>query len=119
MERADLFVTGLRMSFEYWLVGVGFGNFQNHSAVFMSFEPREVYAHNTYLTWSSELGIAGIALYVLMLHAFYKRLRTNKLIIISFLGLILQLNFLVANTAPFLFLYFGALLAVVSRVDKI
>lgn len=112
-ERLDLVTAGLKMFFEHVWLGVGFGNFQILSADYMSFFPRSVYAHNTYITIAAESGVFGIMLYLFFLLQLCRRLlqRGHQFLFVSLLGLIGSNFFLVAHYFPVAYLYFASLVS--------
>jgi len=111
-ERVDLIFAGIRMFYENFLFGVGFGNFQIWSPDYMSLFPREAYAHNTYLTVASETGITGFAFYLLFIIAFFRQIKETKewLLMTSFVGFVASNFFLVAHYFPVAYLYLAAML---------
>lgn len=115
-ERTDLFFAGIRMFSEYPWLGVGFGNFQELSAEFMSFFPRQVYAHNTFITVLSEQGIVGFFFYLAFIYAIGSQLLRNQeyLLFASLAGLCMSSFFLVAHYFPLTYLYFAAVAAQMS-----
>lgn len=113
-ERLDLLISGVSMFLDNILLGVGFGNFQLRIADYMTFFPREVYAHNTYVTVAAESGIIGFATYLTFLVTiFFGLLRRKQFyVLVSFFGLLASNFFLVAHYFPIAYLYFAAVAGV-------
>jgi len=110
-ERYDLLFAGARMFYDNIFFGVGFGNFQLYSTEYMTFFPREVYAHNTYLTIASEGGVLIFCFYLAFISSGMSSLRKygNPFIIVSFVGFLLSNFFLVAHYFPVAYLYLAAI----------
>lgn len=101
-ERLDVFFAGIKMFFDYPFFGVGYGNFQRFSSSYMDFFPREVLAHNTYITILAELGILGFLLFVFYLYSIGNVISKSKdsVLIVSFIGYLMSIYFLVAQAFP-------------------
>lgn len=115
-ERFDLLQAGWRMFIKNWATGVGFGGFEYYSPDYMIFEPRNVVAHNTFLTIASEQGILGFLIFsTIFLGIISKYNKENrKFIIASIIGLCGNMFFLVAHYMPFIY----AFLAIISSYSK-
>jgi O-antigen ligase len=66
--RRELLDRGIQVAANHLLIGVGMGNFHIYSI-------REQVAHNSYLEISSELGIAGLIAYLILIFAPLRSLR--------------------------------------------
>lgn len=118
-ERVDLLFAGLRMFQDHYISGVGFGSFQLHSAEYMSFSPRKVFAHNTYLTVAAETGIFGFFVFLVPLFWMVVRIKSiNEMLFLSLIGVMFSYFFLVANYFPFLaylFAIYGSIIGLSVR----
>jgi len=101
-ERLDVFFAGIKMFKDYPWFGIGYGNFQHFSSFYMDFSPREVVAHNTYITILAELGIIGLLIFIAFLYFIFKIVEKTKDsgLLVSFLGYVFSIYFLVAQAFP-------------------
>lgn len=120
LERFDLMVAGVDMFFDNFWTGVGFGNFHLFSFDYMSFYPREEYAHNTYLTVAGETGFFGLFFYLVFLILIIARVLRfkNSYLLISLIGLLLSNFFLVAHYFPIAFFYIAVLMGATESYSR-
>jgi O-antigen ligase len=79
-ERVELIFKSLSLTLEYPVFGVGMGNFSSASAgQWNTGTGRDwIQTHNTYLQFSAELGIPGVALYFVLLVATFKTFKRAR-----------------------------------------
>jgi O-antigen ligase len=79
-ERLQLLVKAISLTMEHPIFGVGMGDFSSASAHQWNTGSGHdwVQTHNTYFQYSSELGIPGLILYVLLLRVTFKTLRLAR-----------------------------------------
>lgn len=79
-ERLQLIIKAVSLTFEHPVFGVGMGDFSSASAhQWSTGSGRDwVQTHNTYLQYSSELGLPGLMLYILLLVTTFKTLRRAR-----------------------------------------
>ena len=110
-ERVDLIFSGINMFLDYPFLGLGFGNFQLYTEQYMSFFPRKVFAHNSYLTVLAELGILGFTIWFIPLFITFKRLNKESCIFgACLIGLFLSYFFLVAIYFQFIAFFLALLI---------
>lgn len=95
LSRVDLWKTGLNMTRGNFLFGVGIGNsvreFYNYTSGTLLI--RNPHFHNLYLTISSEMGVIGLLLFLLIVYELFCKVRMMKIKELDFLyiGLIAYL----------------------------
>ena len=79
-ERLQLIIKAVSLTFEHPIFGVGMGDFSSASAhTWSTGSGRDwVQTHNTYLQFSSELGLPGLVLYIILLVTTFKTLRRAR-----------------------------------------
>jgi O-antigen ligase len=79
-ERLQLIIKAVSLTFEHPIFGVGMGDFSSASAhQWSTGSGRDwVQTHNTYLQFSSELGVPGLVLYIILLTTTFKTLRRAR-----------------------------------------
>ncbi len=79
-ERLQLIIKAVSLTFEHPIFGVGMGDFSSASAhQWSTGSGRDwVQTHNTYLQFSSELGLPGLVLYIILLVTTFKTLRRAR-----------------------------------------
>lgn len=118
-ERLDLLFAGIKMFIDNFWFGVGFGNFQLYSAEYMTFFPRSVYAHNTYLTIAAELGVFGLLVWGSgLLYLYLVMSRRSFIYCLSIIGVLFSYFFLVANYFQFMAFYFAYLVSCHQKLGR-
>jgi O-antigen ligase len=79
-ERLQLIIKAVSLTFEHPIFGVGMGDFSSASAhQWNTGSGRDwVQTHNTYLQFSSELGLPGLVLYLILITTTFKTLRRAR-----------------------------------------
>ena len=117
-ERLDLIFAGIKMFLDYPILGLGFGNFQLYTEFYMDFFPRKVFAHNSYLTILTELGIVGFIVWFIPLCILFIRVNKHNCAIgCSLIGLFFSYFFLVAIYFQFLAFFLAIIVTAYQKIN--